>query len=212
MNTLDLLLQLAYNFQGKVEITICGCQDAALASTFSSLVKMKGEAPHRTLAVLGGPNVHRVAVVKDRESMADMLRASDIFIDTSWWQAFGRSGMEAMACGCISVMPLTGAADEICGKNRTNCLVHDGNDIEGYYSKVVSLLKDDSLRKQLIVNGMRRSWDFTLEGSAMSMAAVLKRGLFNHRNAISGTVGRLSDGRSVVGRRYQQAPLTRRND
>lgn len=43
-----------------------------------------------------------------RDEVAAVLRASDLFLDVSDYQAFGRTGLEAMACGCVPLLPLFG--------------------------------------------------------------------------------------------------------
>jgi glycosyltransferase involved in cell wall biosynthesis len=62
----------------------------------------------------------------ERTDIAEVYRHIDIFMDLSWWQAFGRAAVEAMACGVVAVMPLTGAARDICGGDGEYCLYHDG--------------------------------------------------------------------------------------
>lgn len=89
-------------------------------------------------STLNLPNIDLMEVQTQRVAVATVLRRTDLFIDLSWWQAFGRSGLEAMACGTLSIMPLTGAASEICGEDdEANCLYHDGNDQEGFYLKTI---------------------------------------------------------------------------
>lgn len=47
-----------------------------------------------------------------RDQVAQTLRDSSLFLDLSDYQAFGRTGIEAMACGAIPVMPILGGASE----------------------------------------------------------------------------------------------------
>ena len=47
-----------------------------------------------------------------RQEVADLLGRCDVFIDLSDYQAFGRTALEAMACGCTSVVPMHGGAEE----------------------------------------------------------------------------------------------------
>lgn len=55
----------------------------------------------------------------DRAEVASLLRTCDLFLDFSAWQAFGRSGLECMASGCIPVLPIAGGSSDfaIHGKN-----------------------------------------------------------------------------------------------
>jgi len=47
-----------------------------------------------------------------RTEVAAVLRGTDLFLDLSDYQAFGRTGLEAMACGAAALLPLFGGADE----------------------------------------------------------------------------------------------------
>ncbi|HXS46776.1 MAG TPA: glycosyltransferase, partial [Solirubrobacterales bacterium] len=47
-----------------------------------------------------------------RGEVASLLRRSDLFLDMSMYQAFGRTALEAMACGCTAVVPRLGGAWE----------------------------------------------------------------------------------------------------
>jgi GT2 family glycosyltransferase/glycosyltransferase involved in cell wall biosynthesis len=181
--TLDMLMRLAHAYPDTVEITICGCTEDVLLPVLEALVKEEGPAPHRSIKVLGGSAVTLASVVKDRNDMANMFRAADIFIDLSWWQAYGRSGLEAMACGCVAVMPSVGASKEICEDGKY-CLAHSGDDIEGYFKVVTDILTNDKLRYALILNGMERTWLYSVEGAAASMATQLKSGLRHHRKSL----------------------------
>ena len=64
------------------------------------------------------PQIQNVGGLK-RTAVADLMRSADLFLDLSDYQAFGRSGMEAMACGCVPVLPIMGGVDEFAehGKN-----------------------------------------------------------------------------------------------
>ena len=174
ISTLDILLRLAYEYPRNIRITIFGCTRPQLTTVMTRLVtNRKSTEVHRSWDVFHRDSIQFVSVLKNRFDVANMFRSADLFLDLSWWQAFGRSGLEAMACGCVAVMPQTGASSEICG-NGTNCLAHDGKDVEGYFRKVESILHNDRVRHDLIRNGMKRTWEYTIEEAAASMAVQLK--------------------------------------
>ncbi len=99
-------------------------------------------------------------MVDRREDIADMYRRSDVFIDMSTWQGFGRSGAEAMSCGCIPIMPELGAASELCKNNA--CLFHESTAASLFYDSVVKIIKNDTFRRELLMNGMQRTMEFSL--------------------------------------------------
>ena len=180
--TVEVVTRLAKEHPDRVQISLIGCPEDHLMMSLESLIRMKGQAAHRTRSyLLDAPNVRSLGLVYERSEMAQIMRGMDIFIDLSWWQAFGRAGIEAMACGVISIMPLTGAAPEICREDLEFCQYHDGMDPDGVVDKVVALIGNDSMRHDLIRKGMQRSRHFSIEAAAASMANQLYKGLIGHR-------------------------------
>lgn len=57
------------------------------------------------------PKIRNWGVLK-RFEVPEVLRSADLFLDLSDYQAFGRTGLEAMACGCIPIVPVLGGAGE----------------------------------------------------------------------------------------------------
>ena len=50
-----------------------------------------------------------------RDSVAELFASADVFLDMSHWQAWGRTGLEAMAAGCVPVLPKGSGASEYRG-------------------------------------------------------------------------------------------------
>lgn len=175
VNTLEVALRLAYNYPHNVKVTLFGCNIAWLNNALKRNMKLRGGNPYRPKKFPVLKNVEFQGLLVDRVEIANLYRRSDIFIDLSWWQAFGRTAMEAMASGVVSIMPQEGSSSEIC-KEGKYCLSHDGNDIDGYYDKIVSVIKNDKLRKQLITRGQNRVKKFVTELAAASIAHQLKQG------------------------------------
>ena len=178
--TLEVLLRLAHAYPEKVEITIIGSDSNYIHTLLTDLQRKLGPnddsvPPHRSPHILKLKSIQFLPVQKRRGAMAEIFRRADIFMDLSWWQAFGRSGVGAMASGCVAVMPSIGASQEIC-ENGKNCLSHDVDDIHGYIQKVVGIMKNDTARYDIIRNGIEKTWSFSLEGAAASIAKSLKVG------------------------------------
>jgi glycosyltransferase involved in cell wall biosynthesis len=185
MVCLDLMLRLAHEFSQRhethprVTVVLFGSTREVMIELFTQLIVQKGPSPHRNQAVLLGPNVQLLEILKSRYSLADLYRQSQIFVDVSWWQAFGRSGVEAMACGCVAIFPQIGAASEVCegGGKAKACLSHDGDDVDGFYHTITSVVRNHTLRQLLSAEGLRRSQDFRVELAAASIVSTLKEGL-----------------------------------
>ena len=111
--TVRILEQIAFKYGSRVELTYFGCDSTDLANV--------GLRPSPALGSLG---------VLDRIQVANTLRHSDLFLDLSDFQAFGRTGLEGMACGCVPVLPLFGGAGEYARHGVNSYLVDTRSDEE----------------------------------------------------------------------------------
>lgn len=93
--TARVLERLAATFGERVRLVAFGCEGATLGQ---NNIQLSEQIENRG--------------VLSRIEVAELMRASDLFLDLSDYQAFGRTGLEAMACGCIPALPLFGGADE----------------------------------------------------------------------------------------------------
>ena len=105
--TLDLVLKLAYEFGNNTVINLFGAIPDDIMKTRDKLEKLKGSnlAPYHSKEFMtSAKNIKMLGIVLERVEIADLYRKTDVFIDLSWWQAFGRAGVEAMACGVVAIM------------------------------------------------------------------------------------------------------------
>ncbi|QXD32528.1 glycosyltransferase [Candidatus Pelagisphaera phototrophica] len=111
-----------------------------------------------------------------REGVSKILRKSHIFLDLSVYQAFGRTGLEAMACGCVPVLPKSGGVYEY-AISRVNAAIVDTN--EGSENEIIdninSLLKDRSKLSDYREEGIKTAKRFTIEESAWSEIAFFEK-------------------------------------
>lgn len=73
------------------------------------------------------PNVRCLGPLR-REQVAETLRQTDFFLDLSDYQAFGRTGLEAMACGCIPLLPDKGGPAEFVTEGVNGFLMNTADD------------------------------------------------------------------------------------
>ena len=109
--TLRLLARLAAGEFGPAEVIAFGTAEEELAEL--------------GMALPGG--VRLVGQLKQVE-VAGLLRASDIFLDLSDYQAFGRTAAEAMACGCIALAPTLGGPSDFMRDGVNGFLVDSCDD------------------------------------------------------------------------------------
>lgn len=93
--TMKVLKNIKELYGDKVNINVFGCSDDDI---------FDNDLP-RDFAYHNHGVLHRTQV-------SALLRKSHLFIDLSDYQAFGRTGLEAMACGCVSLVPSLGGTDE----------------------------------------------------------------------------------------------------
>jgi glycosyltransferase involved in cell wall biosynthesis len=85
--------------------------------------------------------------------VASMMSKADIFTDFSSHQAMGLSALEAMAAGCSVIVPKNGGAVEFVN-HRINGIVADTAYLQASLNALEELIDDDTLRKQIQINGL----------------------------------------------------------
>jgi GT2 family glycosyltransferase/glycosyltransferase involved in cell wall biosynthesis len=86
---------------------------AELARKGTLSVTLFGEDPANAIfdPVRDLPGIELVGRLT-RPQVADLFRRSDVFVDLSDYQAFGRASLEAMACGATAIVPRRGGSEE----------------------------------------------------------------------------------------------------
>lgn len=151
-----------------------------------------------------------------REAVAELLRASDVFVDLSDYQAFGRTGLEAMACGAAVVLPVEGGVQEYAAHDE-NALLVDTNDETACLGAVERLLTDGNLRTRLVAAGLRTASRYSIEIAARSELELFQRCLQERRSCAPGGLPASAETTSVpaladkppVARRTRSEPSTR---
>ncbi len=157
--TMDVLEALEERFGDAIRLHIFGSSDAVVA--------------HHGLT----PDFPVVNHGKLRlEQVADLLRAVDVFLDLSEYQAFGRTGLEAMACGCATVLPTFGGTDEY-AIDRHNALVVDTSDFDACLAAATTLIEDAALRARLRRAGYATAERYSIFQAALSEVTVFRDGL-----------------------------------
>jgi glycosyltransferase involved in cell wall biosynthesis len=95
------------------------------------------------------------------------MRRCDVFIDASAYQAFGRTGLEAMACGAVPVLPALGGVHEYAVDAQNAVILADGS-AEAIAEAVVALALDTARLNAMRRAGLRAAEDFSIERAARS--------------------------------------------
>jgi glycosyltransferase involved in cell wall biosynthesis len=128
------------------------------------------EARARTLALGGDCRFQSAA-----QNVAEWLRAMDIFVLPSLFEALSNSLMEAMACGCCAVASDTGGNPELVRDGDTGLLFPTG-DSAALAARLDRLLAHRDERRRLAERGARLMREsFTREIAARRMGEIYRR-------------------------------------
>jgi hypothetical protein len=105
-----------------------------------------------------------------RADVAAVLRRCDLFLDLSAYQAFGRSGLEAMACGSVPILPRAGGAVEY-AVDDWNALLVDSADEDAAVAAARALVEDPARIERLRANGAQTVRRFSATRAATSQYA-----------------------------------------
>ncbi len=152
--TVRVFARLARELGDQVEVDFFGCDD-------------------EDLQALTPGTFRRNHGVLRREAVAEVLRASHIFADLSTYQAFGRTSVEAMACGCAVVVPAVGGAPEF-GRHEETALVVDTEDEDECFRSLKRLVLDRGLRERLATAATPEALSYSAIRAASSELMVLE--------------------------------------
>lgn len=108
-----------------------------------------------------------------RTGVARVLQLSDFFIDLSDYQAFGRTGLEAMACGAFAILTKFGGVYEY-AEDGINSLIVDPFDVS-VHEEVLKILSDESLVSKMKINALRTAARFNIHKASISELYCLSR-------------------------------------
>lgn len=124
------------------------------------------------------PDVH-FAGRKDREALKFYYAAADIFITTPWYEPFGITPLEAMACGTPVIGSNVGGIKYTVVDGETGALVKP-NDPDCLADKISELIFDKNKLKELGINAiMRVNSYFTWESVALKVSNLYKQMISN---------------------------------
>ncbi|WP_313443934.1 glycosyltransferase [Brevundimonas sp.] len=102
-----------------------------------------------------------------RTEVPGILRETDLFLDASDYQAFGRTGLEAMATGCIPVLPSLGGAYEYAVHQKNAFLVDTRSDADVQQSIRGFLTMKQKYRSEMRAHAIKTSSQFSITRAAV---------------------------------------------
>lgn len=132
--TIRILEGLASKFGKEVSLSVFGCTKEDLQK--NSLFLPSTVEDHGILR---------------RTQVPILLRNADMFIDLSDFQAFGRTGLEGMASGCVPLLPVLGGTSEY-ARHLENAYVVDTRNDQAIFDAVghfITLTSDDRMKMRM---------------------------------------------------------------
>lgn len=150
--TLRILETLARELGEKATIRVFGVRSATLEASGLSL----------------SPQIENRGVLR-RQEVAELLRPTDMFLDLSDYQAFGRTGLESMACGCVPIVPLFGGTNEYAVHGHNAYVVDTRSDDAILEAARHFASLSDEERGRMRLNALETAANFTIEKASLSM-------------------------------------------
>ena len=162
LRTLRVLRRVVEQSASSVRIVLFGCGTQDLRRHIAhEAPDFKLDFPFRN---------HGVLV---RREVADVLRSADVFVDFSDYQAFGRTGLEAMACGCATVLPAKGGVHEY-AVDGDNARIVATQSIDEMASAVQELIDDSALRERMRRSALQTARRYSILRAALSELSVFR--------------------------------------
>jgi glycosyltransferase involved in cell wall biosynthesis len=108
------------------------------------------------------------------------MRRCDAFIDASAYQAFGRSGLEAMACGAVPLLPALGGVHEYARDGENALILADASPRE-IAAAIVALARERPRLDQMRRAGVPAARAFSIERAARSQLELFSAALARRR-------------------------------
>ncbi len=159
--TMEILKVIKNTYKNRVDIRVFGCTDEEL--------DMMDESR-------GFHFVNEGELT--RPEIGQLLSGCDIFIDASLYQAFGCTGLEAMAVGCAPILPANCGTSEY-ALDRQNCLLVNTENERDVISAIALLIEDKDLLLHIKDNGIKTGRSYSLRKAVWSQILLFCQCLAN---------------------------------
>ena len=158
--TMSVLKEIKEKYGDAVDVNVFGCSDADIVHH-----RLPSDFAHTNHGPLS------------RRQVASLFRTTDVVLDLSDYQAFGRTGLEAMACGCATLLTRFGGAGEyaVDGKNTLLVDTRSRARIIARFDEYMDLAPER--RRALRAAAVRTSQRYSIANAAWSELEVFERHL-----------------------------------
>lgn len=121
-----------------------------------------GKETEKILNTIPINRIEFIGYISDEEIL-QLYNESDFFVFPSFYEGFGFTVLEAMACGCPVIASNIASLPEVCGDAVLYCNPYDTNDIA---DKILKLAMGANLKEVLRGKGFQRVKQFNSENTA----------------------------------------------
>jgi glycosyltransferase involved in cell wall biosynthesis len=106
------------------------------------------------------------------EDLLGLYNAAQVLVHPAFYEGFGLTPLEAMACGTPVIVSNTSSLPEVVGDAA---LLVEPTDVDGLAVAIWRVLSDNALRKQMIHKGLQRAHRFSWKKAAQETLAIYRR-------------------------------------
>ncbi len=142
-----------------------------------AVLVMVGDGPDREAAEAEAERLgvmRQVFFLGKLDSIADLLRAADLFLLPSSSESFGLAALEAMACGVPVVASRVGGLPEVVVDGETGALAPPG-EIEQMAAQAVAILREPGRWQRLRAGAVERARSFSADEMVPRYEALYRR-------------------------------------
>ena len=173
LRTIRVLKDVIANSEHPVEVLLFGCETQHVNTYITR------NAPELRLS-----RHFDSRGVLPRQGVAELMREADIFVDLSDYQAFGRTGLEAMACGCAVVVPKEGGVYEY-AVHGENCMVVDTRSDDEMSSAIQTLAGDATVRNAIARRAIETAARFDIVRASASEISAFRAAMAARHGHVS---------------------------
>lgn len=123
--------------------------------------------------IQSNPSIVLTGYVSDQE-LVRLYQLAEVFVYPSLFEGFGIPPLEAMACGCPTIVSNTSSLPEVCGDASLYC---DPYQPESIALAIQKILNNDILREELIQKGFKQVQNYDWERSTKQLAQIIRDSL-----------------------------------
>lgn len=138
------------------------------------------------------PFEHENLGVVSSDRLRKIYSEASILLDLSDFQGLGRMGLEAMACGCATVLTKFGGIAEY-SRPGVNCFSVDPANRAETVEATLRLVDDAALRRSFIEEGFRTAQEFSCDAEARAMSRLFADSLGIEPDVRAGATPRSQD-------------------